>query len=242
MSVIQMNVHHGFWARLRRLPRGWIGAALIALVVLGAVFAPQIAPAAPTFQFRDGLAVDGTPLPPSGQFMLGTDNLGRDVLSRVLYGAQVSLFVALTANVTAAILGTIAGLAAGYYSGWVDALLMRFTDILLAFPAILLALGLSAILRPSFGVVTIIITVIAWPGLARVIRSQVLVVRERAFIESARAVGAGDLYIIVRHILPHIVTITVIWATLSLASTVLIEASLSYLDSASRRRRQAGAT
>src|SRR5664279_2332861 len=79
VSVIQMNVHHGFWARLRRLPRGWIGAALVALVVLGAVFAPQIAPAAPTFQFRDGLAVDGTPLPPSGQFMLGTDNLGRDV-------------------------------------------------------------------------------------------------------------------------------------------------------------------
>ncbi|MEP7290171.1 MAG: ABC transporter permease [Chloroflexota bacterium] len=229
MSIIQPKYNNGFWSRLRRLPRAWIGATMVAAMLLAAVFAPQIATAEPTFQFRSGLSSLGTPLPPGGDFAFGTDNLGRDVLSRVLYGAQVSLFVSLVANTVAAVLGTIAGLAAGYYSGWVDALLMRFTDVLLAFPAILLALGLAAILRPSVGVVTIIITVIAWPGLARVVRSQTLVVRERDFIESARAVGASNGYIIVRHILPHVITITVIWATLSLASTVLLEASLSYL-------------
>jgi peptide/nickel transport system permease protein len=110
-----------------------------------------------------------------------------------------------------------------------DTVLMRLTDVLLAFPAILLALGLAAVLRPSVQVVVIILTVITWPTMARLVRSQVLTIRERAFVESARASGATDAYIILRHILPHTITVTVVWATLSIASTVLVESSLSFL-------------
>ncbi len=221
----------GFWARIRRLPRAWVGAALVIAALSVAIFAPAVAPADPTYQFRDGLSTVGLPIAPGiGRFLLGTDNLGRDMLSRILYGAQVSLFVSLIANTLAACIGTTVGVTAGYFPGSVlDSLLMRFTDVLMAFPAILLALGLAAVLRPSAVVVTAIIAVITWPALARIVRSQVLLVRELAFVESARSIGAGDLYIITRHVLPNIFMLVVIWATLSLPSTVLLETALSYL-------------
>ncbi|MEO8395857.1 MAG: ABC transporter permease, partial [Chloroflexota bacterium] len=192
-------------------------------------FATLIAPANPTFQFRDGMTATGLPIPPGAKFPLGTDTLGRDVFSRVLYGAQVSLFVSIVANGLAALLGTSVGLLAGYFAGPFDYVLMRFTDVLLAFPAILLALALTTVLKPSVAVVTIVIAMIGWPSLARLIRSQVLVVREYAYVESARSLGATDLHIIFFHVIPQIVTLAVIWATLGLAGTVLIEASLSYL-------------
>ncbi len=229
MIELKDKPKNGFWPQLRRLPRAWIGAALVLTVTLAAIFAPQIAPYSPLKQFRDGLALDGTPLPPSTQFLLGTDHLGRDEFSRILYGARISLMVSFIANTTAAAFGTLIGLLAGYYSGWIDTLLMRFTDVLLAFPAILLALGLGSVLRPSVPVVTLILTVITWPALARLVRSQVFSIRERAFVESARCAGAWDSYIMLRHILPQIITITVVWATLSFASTILIELSLSFL-------------
>jgi peptide/nickel transport system permease protein len=211
------------------LPRAWVGALLVLLIVVPTIFAPLLAPADPLTQFRDGLAVDGTPLPPSARFPLGTDHLGRDMLSRLLYGGQISLTVSVIANLIAAIFGTAIGLLAGYYSGALDTLLMRLTDILLAFPAILLALGLGSVLRPSAPVVMLILAIVTWPPMARLVRSQVLTIRERDFITSARASGAGDIYILVRHILPHTITITIVWATLSLASAVLIESSLSFL-------------
>lgn len=218
-----------FWAQLRRLPRAWIGAALVALVALAALLAPIISPADPLKQFREGLSQTGTPLPPDAHFLLGTDHLGRDVLSRMLYGAQISLTVSFIANFVAAAFGTLVGMLAGYYSGLIDTVLMRFTDVLLAFPAILLALGFGSVLRPSVSTVLIILTFITWPALARLVRSQVLTVRERAFIESARCIGAKDGYIIIQHILPQIITVTVVWATLSFANTVLVESSLSFL-------------
>jgi peptide/nickel transport system permease protein len=229
--MIELNqpAKRGFWVQFRRLPRAWVGAALVAVVVLGAIFAPQLAPNDPLKQFRDGLALNGTPLPPDARFLLGTDHLGRDMLSRLLYGAQISLMVSFIANFTAAVFGTFIGLLAGYYTGLIDTILMRFTDVLLAFPAILLALGLGAVLRPSVPVVILILTVITWPTLARLVRGQVLILRERAFVESARASGANDRYILLRHILPHTVTVTVVWASLSLASTVLTESGLSFL-------------
>jgi peptide/nickel transport system permease protein len=219
----------GFWVRFWRLPRAWVGGLLVGLVIVGAIFAPLLAWADPLEQFRDGLSDLGTPLPPSANYIMGTDHLGRDMWSRVLHGAQVSLLVSLVANVTAAVIGTVMGALAGYYSGVIDTVLMRLTDVLLAFPAILLALGLAAVLRPSIPVVTAILTVITCPALARLVRSQVLTLRERAFVESARASGAGDFYIILHHILPHTITVTVVWATLSFASTVLVESSLSFL-------------
>jgi peptide/nickel transport system permease protein len=229
MAELKQKSRSSFGAQLGRLPRAWAGIILIALVILPAVFAPQLAPADPLFQFRDGLATNGTPLPPGERFLLGTDHLGRDLLSRLLYGGQISLLVSLVANITAAVFGTAIGLLAGYYSGILDSVLMRLTDVLLAFPAILLALGLGSVLRPSAPVVMLILAIVTWPPLARLVRSQVLTIRERTFVESARASGAGDTYIILRHILPHTVTVTVVWASLSLASAVLIESSLSFL-------------
>lgn len=223
------EVNRGFWAQLRRLPRAWIGGGLVGIVVIAAIFAPLLSPADPLKQFRDGISATGTPLPPDARFPLGTDYLGRDMMSRMLYGAQVSLTVSFVANLTAAVFGTLVGLLAGYYTGTIDTILMRFTDVLLAFPAILLALGLGSVLRPSVPVVVLILTVITWPALARLVRGQVLTVRERTFIESARASGATDSYIIFRHILPHIITVAVVWATLSFAGTVLVESSLSFL-------------
>lgn len=221
--------NNGFWSQLRRLPRAWIGGVLILTVTFSAIFAPQLAPADPLTQFRDGLTATGVPLPPSARFPFGTDHLGRDMLSRMLYGARISLSISFVANLVAALLGTTVGLLAGYYSGIIDTLLMRLTDVLLAFPAILLALGLGSVLRPSITVVTLILTIITWPALARLVRSQVLSIRERAFVESARCAGAQDWYIIVYHILPQIISITVVWATLTFATTVLIESSLSFL-------------
>ena len=218
-----------FFNRIRRMPRAWVGLALVLLVLLSAILAPMLTQLDPLTQFRDGLSDVGTPLPPNTQYILGTDHLGRDLWTRLLYGGQVSLAISIIANVTAAILGTLIGLLAGYYSGIIDSLLMRFTEVLLAFPAILLALGLGSVLRPSIPVVILILAVITWPTLARVVRSQVLSVRERQFIESARCCGGSDWYIIFQHILPHTITVTVVWMTLSIASSVLIEASLSYL-------------
>lgn len=219
----------GFWVQLRRLPRAWIGGGMVAFVVLCAIFAPQIAPRDPLKQFSEGLSATGTPLPPGGDFLLGTDHLGRDLFARLLYGARVSLVISFAANLTAAVAGTLIGIFAGYYGGAIDTVLMRVTDVLLAYPATLLALGLGAVLRPSIPVVILILMIITWPALARLVRSQTFSVRERQFVESARASGATDLYIMMRHILPHVVTVSVVWFTLSIASTVLIEAALSFL-------------
>ncbi len=229
MIELEKPIKRGFWVQLRRIPRAWIGAGLVLLVALAAILAPLVAPADPLKQFRDGLSANGTPLPPSAQYPLGTDNLGRDVLSRMLYGAQVSLSVSVIANVIAAILGTALGMWAGYYSGVTDWIVMRLVDVLLAFPAILLALGIGAVLPRSFQTVVLILTIVTFPALIRLVRSQVLSVRERVFVESARALGATDWYIITRHILPHTITVTVVWTTLSFANTVLVEAALSFL-------------
>lgn len=231
--MIELNVTttptNGFWAQLRRLPRAWVGAAMIVAVTLAAIFAPILSPADPLKQFREGLTDTGVPLPPGAQFPLGTDHLGRDMMSRTLYGAQISLAISLIANVVAAIFGTLVGLYAGYYAGILDTILMRLTDVLLAFPAILLALGLGSVLRPSVPVVILILTVITWPTIARLVRSQVLTIRERQFVESARCIGATHSQIIFRHILPQIITVTVVCSTLTFASTILIESSLSFL-------------
>lgn len=225
----QVASRRRFSARLLRRPRARIGLIMVLFVVALAILAPLIAPNDPVRQFRDGLSELGTPLPPSERFLLGTDHLGRDMWSRVVYGAQLSLIISLIANATAALIGTTIGITAGYFGGRFDYLVMRLIDVLLAFPAILLALGIGAVLRPSIPVVILILTIINTPILARIVRSQTLTVRERLFVESARACGASDHYIITRHILPHVITVVVVWVTLGFATTVLIESSLSFL-------------
>ncbi len=229
MAIIKKQPRRGVWFRLRLLPRAWIGILLVLVVLFAAIAAPLITPIDPLTQFRDGLSATGTPLPPDARFPLGTDHLGRDMFSRMLYGARISLLISLTVNISAALLGTAVGLITGYYGGILDNILMRLTDILLAFPAILLALGFGAVLRPSIPTVIIILVFITWAPLARLVRAQVLSVRERPFVESARAIGCHDSYILVRQILPQIITVVVVWGTLSFASTILVESSLSFL-------------
>jgi peptide/nickel transport system permease protein len=231
MTVVleKQQARRGFWAQLIRLPRAWVGGALVGVMLFGAVFAPLVTPKDPLQQFADGLSATGTPLAPGGNFPLGTDHLGRDLLARLVYGGRVSLFISISANLIAAFVGTTIGMLAGYYGGVVDTLLMRFTDVLLAYPAVLLALGLGSVLRPSIPVIILILMVITWPILARLVRSQTLSMRERQFVESARAAGASGPYILLRHILPHTLTVTVVYFTLNVASAVLIEAALSFL-------------
>jgi peptide/nickel transport system permease protein len=223
------------WRRLRRDRRALIGAMLAAGIALVALFAPALAPHDPAEQFRDGLTAQGQPVPSTlvtGQgtrFLLGTDANGRDLLSRILYGAQVSLLVGVLANALAVSLGTAIGSAAAFFGGRLEAVLMRFTEIMMAFPTLLLAMALVAILKPSVWIIIVVIGAVYWTWIARVVYGQVLVLREREFVVAARALGGGRLYTLARHILPQLVPTIIVWGTLGIATNVMLEASLSYL-------------
>lgn len=211
------------------------GAILVALLVFVAIFAPLIAPHDPAEQFRDGLTPNGQPMPSTimngggNRFILGTDANGRDLLSRIFYGARVSLMVGVLANLLAVSIGITIGMAAGYLGGWVETLLMRFTDIMMAFPTLLLAMTLVAILKPSLWIIIVVIGLVYWTWIARVVYSQVLSMREREFVTASRALGASRRYIILYHILPQMVPTIIVWGTLGVATNVMLEASLSYL-------------
>ena len=223
------------WRRLRRDKMAMLGAALIVLVVLAAILAPLIAPHDPTKQYRDGLTKDGQPLPSTLvtqgtlRFVIGTDPNGRDLLSRILYGARVSLIVGVLANALAIAIGTLVGSVAGYFGNPLETLLMRFTDIMMAFPTLLLAMTLVAILKPSMWIIILVIGVVYWTWIARVIYGQVVSLRQRDFVIASRAVGARRGYTLTRHILPQLLPTIIVWATLGIATNVMLEASLSYL-------------
>lgn len=206
-----------------------LAGALAALVVFVALMAPWLAPYDPALQFPEGLSPEGQPLPPGPRFPLGTDLLGRDLLSRMIWGARTSLTVGLLANGAAVGIGALVGLVAGYFQGWVGTLLMRFTDVMMAFPALLLAIALAAILKPSLMIVALVIALVNWVQVARVVQAQTLSLAGRDFVEAARAMGASHGRILLRHLLPHLLPTLVVWASLGLASTVLLEAALSFL-------------
>jgi len=223
------------WRSLRRDSSAMVGLGLIVLIVLAAIFASVLAPHDPTEQFRDGLTLDGQPVPStllsegSWRFPLGTDANGRDLLSRILYGARVSLLVGVLANSLAVALGTLIGSIAGYFGNPLETLLMRFTDVMMAFPTLLLAMTLVAILKPSMWIIILVIGLVYWTWIARVAYGQVLSLRQRDFVIAARAIGAKRRYILVRHILPQLVPTLIVWGTLGIATNVMLEASLSYL-------------
>ena len=219
---------HGFQGFLRD-PLATTGTVAVVLVACAALFAPWLAPYDPARQFFDGLTIEGAPLPPSERFWLGTDLLGRDLLSRLIWGARASLTVGIVANGAAVVIGTLLGTVAGYLRGWIGAAIMRFTDLMMAFPALLLAIALAAILRPSLWIVALVIALVNWVQIARVVYTQTTSLAEREFIEAARALGAGRLRILTLHIVPHLVPTLVVWSTLGVATTVLLEASLSFL-------------
>ncbi len=205
------------------------GFALILLVVGAAVFAPFIAPYAPEEQLFDGLTLEGAPLPPDARFIMGTDLLGRDLFSRMLYGAQTSLIIGVVANGLALLIGTLVGITAGFFRGWVGAALMRFTDLMMAFPALLLAICLAAIFKPSLWIVAMVIALVNWVQTARVIYTETTSLATRDFIAAERTLGAGTGRILFRHILPHLVPTIIVWGTLGISTTVLLEATLSFL-------------
>lgn len=219
----------GAFARLVRRKLALFGLAIIVLVVAGAVFAPWIAPFDPNEQMFDGLTLEGAPMPPGGQFLLGTDLLGRDLFSRILYGAQTSLIIGVVANGLALVIGTLVGITAGFFRGWIGGILMRFTDLMMAFPALLLAICLAAIFEPSLWIVALVIALVNWVQTARVIYTETSSLATRDFIAAERTLGASTGRILFRHILPHLLPTIIVWGTLGISTTVLLEATLSFL-------------
>ncbi len=217
------------WTRFRRDKTAVAGLAMIVLIVAAAALAPWLAPFNPTEQFFDGLTLEGAPLPPSEKYLLGTDTLGRDLLSRMIYGARNSLLIGVLANGAAVLIGTMLGVVAGYLGGAVGAGLMRFTDMVMAIPALLLATALAAIIGPSLGIVATVIAMVNWVQVARVIYTETTGLVERDYIEAARALGAGTPRVLLYHLLPHLLPTVLVYATLGIATTVLLEAMLSFL-------------
>ena len=204
------------------------GSVLTAIVLL-ALFADRVAPAGPNDQdiaarLRPPAMVGGTWSRP-----LGTDELGRDVLSRLLYGGRVSLMVGLLAVAVSCPIGVVIGLASGFFGGWIDRMLMRFTDIQLAIPTILLAMALVTVLGPGVANLIITLSVTGWTIYARLIRGETLALRDRDFIEATRAAGAGQARIVFRHVLPNVVSPVIVVATFAVGSMVVLEATLSFL-------------
>jgi peptide/nickel transport system permease protein len=209
---------------VRRHPTG-AGAGLVLAVVLGAVlFAPAVSPHDPYAQDYDALMAR-----PGRVYVLGTDYLGRDVLSRTIFGGRTSLAISLTAIAAGTIAGTVIGLISGYFGGWLDGVVQRVVDVVMALPSIILALALMAVLGPRTENVVIAIATVVVPGLARIVRGVALQLRETQFVESARALGGSDARIIRRHLLPNTAAPVIVVATNALSAAILIEASLGFL-------------
>ena len=225
-SVMQPQ---GALKRLLQRKFAVFGLVLIVLVFGGAAFAPLLAPFDPNDQMFDGLTLEGSPMSPGGQFLLGTDLLGRDLFSRLLYGAQTSLIIGVVANGLALLIGTLVGITAGFFRGWIGAVLMRFTDLMMAFPALLLAICLAAIFQPSLWIVAMVIALVNWVQTARVIYAETSSLATRDFIAAERTLGASTGRILFRHILPHLLPTIIVWGTLGISTTVLLEATLSFL-------------
>lgn len=204
---------------------------VLAIIVLSAIFLPMVLP----YGYAEQLP-DSRLLMPSGKHPLGTDDLGRDILSRVLVGARISLMVAVSVECVVVLLGVTVGVIAGYRGGWIDSLLMRVTDVLLAFPDVLLAILLLGTLgasssRPETSAVLVVVSlgVTGWPPLARLVRGQVVALRQREFIDAARSIGTGHQRILWHHILPNLVSPIIVAVTVDAAGVILAEATLSYL-------------
>ena len=200
------------------------GAILTIALLLVALTAPLIAPYDPDVQDTSRRLE-----PPSKEHLLGLDDLGRDVLSRIIWGARVSLRVGFSVVILASLIGVALGAISGYFGGLLDTLIMRLTDILLAFPGILLAIAMVAVLGPSLNNVVIALATIGWVGYARLVRGQVLKVRELEYVTAAKALGAGSPRVILRHVLPNVMNPVIVMATLGLAGAILSEAALSFL-------------
>jgi len=213
-----------FWRYFKKNRLAVGGGVLIVVIFLTAAFASFLAPYDPgKTEISSKLAA------PSPRHLLGTDQLGRDVFSRMLYGSRVSLSVGFVAVAISICIGILVGAAAGYYGGWLDAVLMRFVDIMLCFPSFILILTVVALLGPSLFKVMVVIGITSWMGTSRFVRAEFLSLRERDFTQAARALGVKDHRIIFRHILPNALAPVFVTATLDVATAILVEAALSFL-------------
>jgi len=201
-----------------------IGIIIIAALSLLAILAPVISRYEPAAIDQNNLLV-----PPSAKHLMGTDSLGRDLFSRIVFGARISLSIGIIAVGIATLIGIILGSIAGFYGGWVDSLIMRFVDLMLCFPTFFLILAVVAILEPSIFNIMIIIGLTSWMGTARLIRAEILSLKEREFIQAARAIGASNFRIILRHLIPNAIAPVLVSAILGIAGAVLVESALSFL-------------
>jgi len=219
--------------RLLRDRAAMISLGVIVLIVLVAIFAPVIAAAVghgPNQEFQStGLTALGQPKPPNGTFLLGTDDQGRDIMVRIAYGARISLIVGVLATVLTVAVGALVGLIAGYFGGVTDSILARFMDWLLAIPFLLFAISLVTIIGPGLTVVIIVIGFFGWASVGRIVRGQVLTIKEREFVEAARALGAGPWRIMFVDILPNVMAPIIVYSTLLIPLSIVTEASLSFL-------------
>jgi peptide/nickel transport system permease protein len=233
-----------FWRRFRKDKVALVALAFIALLILAAIFAKPIITlvGAPSPNVQETKALDdfGLPTGPSSEHLFGVDPIGRDVFSRVLYGAQVSLTVAFVGTGLSVILGVLLGTISGFYRGWMDTIVARSLDVMLAFPVLLLGLGLATacsgengclggLVQPGLSVVIFIIVLANTPYVARIIRGQVLSLREKEFVEASRSLGASNRRIMFRDILPNLVAPIIVYATLFIPANILLEAALSFL-------------
>jgi peptide/nickel transport system permease protein len=233
-----------FWRRLRSDRVALVALGVIVALVLVAILAPLVVKLAgapgPTVQDRHAVDMFGTPLGPSGEHWFGVDPLGRDVFARTVYGARVSLLVGIAGTAIAVLLGVTVGLLAGYYRGWVDTLLSRLVDVVLSFPVLLLGIGIASAcslgngcvagaVTPGVRTVILVIALVSWTSIARIVRGQVLSLREREFVVAARSLGASNRRIVAREILPNLTAPIIVYSSLLLPQTILLEAALSFL-------------
>ena len=213
-----------FWIRLSRNKLALLGGVIVLFLALTAILAPWLSP-------HDPGEIDVTRIleAPSREHPLGTDQLGRDVLSRMIWGSQISLLVGFVAVGILSIIGVFLGSLAGYYGGWIDSVIMRFVDIMLCFPTFFLILAVIAFVSPSIWAIMVVIGVFGWMGVARLIRAEILSLKEREFILAARSQGGGDLRIIFRHLLPNALSPVLVSAILGVAAAILTESALSFL-------------
>jgi peptide/nickel transport system permease protein len=219
--------------RLRHDRTAMISGGVIVLIVALAVGAPLVSMLVghpPDMQYRDiGLTPDGLPKPPNGTFWLGTDDLGRDLMVRIAYGARISLMVSLVSTAATVLLGTLVGIAAGYYGGVLDTILSWLIDLVLSFPFLLLVIALVSITGPSLTLLVGVIALLGWSSVARVVRGQTLSLRRREFVEAALSIGASDLRIMTLDILPNVLAPIIVYTSLLIPSFVVLESTLSFL-------------
>lgn len=214
-----------FFRRLFRNPTTMIGFSLVSIALLCSIFASLIAPYDPVRGDLRNLYVK----PPSVEHPFGTDDVGRDILSRVIYGGQISLKIALIAQAVSLTVGMAIGLVTGYYGGWVDTIIMRIADIVMSFPLLILAIALVGVLGPSETNIIIALGLVNWPFTTRLTRSQVLTIKETEYVTAATSLGAAAPRILLSHILPNIITPVVVYVTLGIGGVILAEAALSFL-------------